>query len=135
MKRLVLLVAVGVIALVAVFSLVVALMPRSLPPSTQHIPAYPDATHLHQDYTSAINVKALDFQTSANPQTIQDYYKGFLLKDGWNIDTVSVPATPDSLYFSYTQHDAGFSFALIIQQLDTGETSVHIKLVSHNLFM
>ena len=72
MKRLILLVAGGVIALVAVFSLVLALIPRSLPPSTQYITAYPNATHLHQDYTSAINVKALDFQTSVNPQTIQE---------------------------------------------------------------
>jgi hypothetical protein len=141
MRRPVLLVAVGVIALIAVFALVkaasllIGLVPPAIPPSTQYIPAYPNATHLDQDYTSITNVKVLDFQTSANPQTIQDYYKGILLKDGWNIDTVSVPATPDSLYFSYTQHDAGFSFALIIQQLDTGETSVHIKLVSHNLFM
>src|SRR5690349_9921470 len=112
------LVAVGVIALVAVFSLVLARIPRSLPPSTQFILAYPNATHLNQDYTSIINVKVLDFQTSANPQTIQDYYKGILLKDGWKIDTVPVPATPDSLYFSY---NGGFGFALIIQQLDTGE--------------
>ena len=81
------LVAGGVIALVAVFSLVVGLMPRPLPPSTQYIPAYPNATHLHQDYTSIKNVKVLDFQTSANPQTIQDYYKGILLKKGWKIDT------------------------------------------------
>ena len=135
MKRRNLLIAVGVFALVAVFSLVVALMPRSLPPSTQYIPAYPNATHLDQDYTSIINVKTLDFQTSANPQTIQDYYKGILLKDGWNIDTVSVPATPDSLYFSYLQHGDGFSLNLIIQQLDNGDTSVHIKLIAHNLFM
>jgi hypothetical protein len=129
MKRLILLVAVGVIALVAVFSLVVALRPRSLPPSTQYIPAYPNATHLHQDYTSAINVKALDFQTSANPQTIQDYYKGILLKDGWKIDTLRVPATPDSLSFSYLQHDDIFSFDLVIEQLDNGATGVHIELV------
>ena len=135
MKRLILLVAVGVIALVAVFSLVVALMPRSLPPSTQYIPAYPNATHLHQDYTSIANVKVLDFQTSAYPQTIQDYYKGILLKDGWEIDTVPVPATPDSLYFSYLQHGNGFDFDLVIQQLDNRETGVHIKLVAHNLFM
>jgi hypothetical protein len=148
MRRLILLVVVAsialvvVIALVTAFSLLAGTVPRSIPPSTQHIPIYPNATQLHQDYTSITNVKRVDFQTSASPQTIQNYYKGILLKQGWTLDSIGRPATPDSLYFSYVvqyqQYDGGFSFHtvsygyafdLVIQQLDNGETSVHIKLV------
>ncbi|HST04560.1 MAG TPA: hypothetical protein VLQ48_07480 [Chloroflexia bacterium] len=150
MKRLLLLVPITVILLIAAYlslvfgGLIFNLAPRSSPPSAHYIPIFPNATQLHQDYTSISNVKSADFQTSASPKTIQNYYKNILLKEGWTIDTVRTPDTPDSLYFSfsthYQQYDGGITFhtvsfgnafELVIRRLDNWGTGVHIRLVAY----
>jgi hypothetical protein len=108
----------------------------SPPLSAQQPPIYPNANNVKVDNTSAINVKRASFQTSDSSSEVQNYYRGVLLNDGWKVDAVSKPATPDSLYLSWGGPGlGGYGMDIVIRSSTNGLLNVEITLVAHNLQM
>src|SRR5437870_5595433 len=94
------------------------------PPTTHQLPIYPGAKQITIEpmptAEPAADAKFILLETNDGPEDIRTFYKAALLKDGWDLSTVSQPATSDSIYFSWWDYVDHYGYTLDVGIIPRG---------------
>jgi hypothetical protein len=104
------------------------------PASAEKPPRLPDASNVSDVGADALKTRTLEYETTASPSTVYDFYRDRLVKDGWGgKGYFSKPQlTNEGMTFEWDQAGPNgcetFGYMLQVFAGETTSTTTHVKL-------